>query len=112
MPDQDKHPKTGGLSPGILQVYFKKCGLLRRSMRCGRLNTIIIAGWEKGGRFGGVESMSRKNRILAILITAFLFTDAAVLPMLLGGKFNATFFALAMVFLVIGLGMAKKKIGS
>jgi hypothetical protein len=72
----------------------------------------MIAGWEKGGRFGGVESMARRFGKLGILITAFLFMDAAVLPMLMGGKFNATFFAVAMVFLVIGLGMAKKKIGS
>ena len=81
-------------------------------MRCGRIDIIIIAGWEKGGRFGGVESMARKFGKLGILITAFLFMDAAVLPLLLGGKFNATFFALAMVFLFIGLWMAKKKIGS
>jgi uncharacterized protein YoxC len=38
--------------------------------------------------------------------------DAAVLPLLMGGKFNATFFAIAIVFLVIGLGIAKKKIES
>jgi hypothetical protein len=34
--------------------------------------------------------------------------DAAVLPLLMGGKFNATFFAVAMVFLFIGLWIAKK----
>jgi len=56
--------------------------------------------------------MSRENRVLAFLITAFLFMDAAVLPMLMGGKFNVTFFAISMVFLAIGLGMAKKRIGS
>jgi len=72
----------------------------------------MIAGWEKGGRFGGVESMARKFGKLGILITAFLFMDAAVLPMLMGGKFNATFFAVAMVFLGIGLGIGKKNIES
>ncbi len=56
--------------------------------------------------------MSRENRVSAFLITAFLFMDAAVLPMLMGGKFNATFFAVAMVFLVIGLGIGKKNIES
>jgi hypothetical protein len=81
-------------------------------MRCGHSDTIMIAGWEKGGRFGGVESMARKFGKLGILITAFLFMDAAVLPMLMGGKFNATFFAVAMVFLVIGLGIGKKNIES
>jgi hypothetical protein len=81
-------------------------------MRCGRTDTNTIAGWEKGGRFGGVESMARKFGKLGILITAFLFMDAAVLPMLMGGKFNATFFAVAMVFLVIGLGIGKKNIES
>ncbi len=77
-------------------------------MRCGRTDTITIAGWEKGGRFGGLESMARKFGKLGILITAFLFMDAAVLPLLMGGKFNATFFAVAMVFLFIGLWIAKK----
>jgi hypothetical protein len=77
-------------------------------MRCGRTDTITIGGWEKGGRFGGVESMARKFGKLGILITAFLFMDAAVLPLLMGGKFNATFFAVAMVFLFIGLWIAKK----
>jgi hypothetical protein len=81
-------------------------------MRCGRTDTIMIAGWEKGGRFRGVESMARKFGKLGILITAFLFMDAAVLPLLMGGKFNATFFAIAMVFLVIGLWIAKKDIES
>jgi len=81
-------------------------------MRCVRLNTIMIARREKGGGFGGVESMSRENRVSAFLITAFLFMDAAVLPMFMGGKFNVTFFAISMVFLAIGLGVAKKRIGS
>ncbi len=56
--------------------------------------------------------MARKFGKLGILITAFLFMDAAVLPMLMGGKFNATFFAVAMVFLVIGLGIGKKNVES
>jgi hypothetical protein len=30
----------------------------------------------------------------------------------MGGKFNVTFFAISMVFLAIGLGIAKKRIGS
>jgi len=81
-------------------------------MRCGRTDTITIAGWEKGGRFGGLESIARKFGKLGILITAFLFMDAAVLPLLMGGKFNATFFAIAMVFLVIGLGIGKKNMES
>ena len=52
--------------------------------------------------------MARKFGKLGILITAFLFMDAAVLQLLMGGKFNATFFAVAMVFLFIGLWIAKK----
>ncbi len=56
--------------------------------------------------------MARKFGKLGILITAFLFMDAAVLPLLMGGKFNATFFAIAMVFLVIGLGIGKKNMES
>jgi len=56
--------------------------------------------------------MARKFGKLGILISAFLFRDAAVLPLLMGGKFNATFFAIAMVFLVIGLGIGKKNMES
>ena len=44
------------------------------------------------------------------LIAAVLFLAAAVLPLLTGGKFNAAFFVLAMAFLVIGLGIAKKNV--
>jgi hypothetical protein len=44
------------------------------------------------------------------LLAAFLFLAAAVLPLLTGGKFNSAFFVLAMAFLAIGLGIAKKNI--
>jgi hypothetical protein len=43
-------------------------------------------------------------------IAAILFLAAAVFPLLTGGKFNAAFFVLAMAFLVISLGIAKKNV--
>ena len=56
-------------------------------------------------------NVKRKSRI-GFFDNSFFVYDAAVLPMLMGGKFNVTFFAMSMVFLAIGLGIAKKRIGS
>lgn len=54
------------------------------------------------------SSMQRFSGKWGFLVASVLFWIAAVWPVMTGGKFNAAFFVLAVVFLVLALGISKK----
>ncbi|HET7711493.1 MAG TPA: hypothetical protein VFL80_06150 [Thermoanaerobaculia bacterium] len=49
-----------------------------------------------------------KVAIWAFFLAAFLGAVAAFLPLLKGGRMNVTFLAVAVVFFILGLAIARK----
>jgi hypothetical protein len=45
---------------------------------------------------------------LGFMLAAVLFAVAALIPVVRGGDFNATFLVLALVFFVLGAGVMRK----